>query len=98
MMEQNDINDINAKEEAQEETANQNATTNDPTTNFDINKFITLLNKLNKNVTAENILLKKNDTRIDVLNFLKDFLPQDKKVIIDQVIDVFSEKPSPPDS
>lgn len=60
--------------------------------NFDVNKFVSVINKLNKNISAENIVLKKNDSRIEVLNFLKDFLPQDKKIIIDQVIDAFSEK------
>lgn len=56
----------------------------------EVHQFLKLMSSLNINPYAENLKLKQNDERIKILNALKCFLPDDKQVIIDDIIKTFS--------
>ncbi|SKA90193.1 hypothetical protein SAMN05443428_11050 [Caloramator quimbayensis] len=56
----------------------------------EVHQFLKLISSLNINPYAENLRLRQNDERIKILNVLKDFLPDDKQIIIDDIIKTFS--------
>ncbi|QCX33065.1 hypothetical protein FDN13_04695 [Caloramator sp. E03] len=56
----------------------------------EIHQFLKLISNININPYANNLKLKQDDERIKILNTLKDFLPDDKKFIIDDIINTFS--------
>lgn len=56
----------------------------------EVHQFLKLISNININPYANNLKLKQGDERIKILNTLKDFLPDDKKFIIDDIINTFS--------
>lgn len=56
----------------------------------EIHQFLKLISNVNINPFANDLKLKQDDERIKILNTLKDFLPDDKKTIIDDIIKTFS--------
>jgi hypothetical protein len=61
---------------------------------IDINQISGFLSTIKIDPTDERNVLKEGDPRIDLLNSLKPFLPNDKTNIVDEVIRVFSPKPN----
>lgn len=59
----------------------------------DINKVFSILSKIDFKSNRENLILKENDYRIDILNSLKTFLPDEKCKIIDSIVILLSSSP-----
>lgn len=59
----------------------------------DINQIFSILSKMDFKSNRDNLILKENDYRIDILNSLKTFLPDEKCNIIDSIVFVLSSSP-----
>ena len=60
---------------------------------LDINQIFSILSKMDFEESRNNLVLKENDYRIDILNSLKTFLPDDKCKIIDNIVIALSISP-----
>jgi hypothetical protein len=59
----------------------------------DINQIFSMLSRMDLKSSRDNLILKENDYRIDILNSLKTFLPDEKCKIIDSIVFVLSSSP-----